>query len=310
MKQIIAISPFKSRIVSGVTWRIDFVSKKVSEFYKVDQIFRGDGGNRFIHLFHPRIILRILRGPTDIILCHTVWSLLYWIFFKIFFNKPYIFDDHNVEFDRFRSTWKYFFSFFIYILEFFWILLANETIVSSNQDLRRLEKIYPIKFKSKVIENVYFPSPLTRTIPRSDFFHRFWINHQKHILLFFWSMEYIPNQEAVFFIQKTLLPNLDKRFHIIVAWMGSEKYISNLQITYIWFYPDIDLLIFNSDLVIAPLFSGGWVKIKVIQTLGVGKYILTTAEGARGVSPNNLLLVSDKRDFLNSIYSFFKFLRK
>lgn len=310
MRKIISISPFLPDVYSWVTWRISFINKRLTQKYKLKTIFRTKNSgniNKIIHLFDFNILRHIWKEKPDLIYCHTIWSVLYWVFSRVFLSRKYIFDDHNVEFDRMCSTRRYFLAFFVFFLEFIGIFLAEKIVVSSQFDRERLNKLYPFKFKCEIVTNKYTPENfLKNNLSRSVFFLNLNIDPKKHLILFFWFFDYMPNQEALNFIQKDLLPILDSRFHIIIAWNGSEKYKSSFQITYLWFYADIDSLIRNVDLVIAPIFSGAWVKIKVVQTLWLWKHILTTQEGARGIiDTNNLLLLTSKSDFLTNICNYF-----
>lgn len=126
------------------------------------------------------------------------------------------------------------------------------------------------------------------------------------MLLFFGAMNYAPNREALLYIQKNIAPFLDaNKYLILVAWLYSDEYKTpDLPIKYMGFVQDLDSLISSVDLVIAPIFSGGWVKIKVLQALSLNKYVLTTYEGARGIEDNDHMKISNERQFLSDILSF------
>lgn len=93
-------------------------------------------------------------------------------------------------------------------------------------------------------------------------------------------MQYYPNQEALFFIKTDIVPYLDSsKCIVLVAGLDSEKFIDRGDsILGLGFVNDIDSLVAISDLVIAPLFSGAGVKIKIIHALSFGKKVLTTSE--------------------------------
>ena len=45
---------------------------------------------------------------------------------------------------------------------------------------------------------------------------------------------------------------------------------------------DIDAFVCKSQIVVAPIFSGAGVKIKVLDAIGYGKPLITTPKGAEG----------------------------
>lgn len=64
---------------------------------------------------------------------------------------------------------------------------------------------------------------------------------------------------------------------------------------------DLDEYISKSNLIIAPIFTGAGVKIKVINTLSKGKVLLTTTKGIEGTSFENnvhLITADDKEEML------------
>lgn len=318
MKHIISISPFCAEIFSWATWRISFIvsllqnESKVSEFYRWTKlksnllkknIFFGSP-NKFIHLLDIRILRRIyLSDKNSLIYCHHIWSSLYGIFARIFFNRKYIFDDHNVEFDCMNSRKRPVSALFIYVLEFLAIYFSDKTVVSSLEDMVRIQQLYWLKKAIEVSENKYIPKNNNPFLSRRDFYSPLWIEPDKKLLLFFASFDYSPNREALTFIQKDIIPYLDDSYHVIVAGLGSENFPSTSKVTYLWFFNDIDLLIKMSDIIIAPIFSGWGVKIKVVQSLALKKYIITTQEGIRWIHNYDawLIALAHKWNFLEVI---------
>lgn len=323
MKNIVSISAFPEEVDSWVTWRVNFINTRLlNEDNLVIRFFRWTQNknrvknqyiyiwskNKYIHLFDLKIIKQIFFIKNPILYCHTIWSVFYGIFFRILW-KEYIFDNHNVEFDRMLSTKRFLMAFFIYLLEPLAIRFAKKTTVLSFSDKARLHHLYWKNLKIEVVECIYEISKKIEKINRKVFFDWIWVDSTKKIVLFFaaFNYNYFPNTEALEFVQEKIIPNLGEKFHLIIAWKWSDKYQSNFQVTYLWFYPDLDQLILQADLVIAPIFSGWGVKIKVIQTLGLKQNILTTQEGLRGINSEGRhnIYMSSKDEFLSSIFDFF-----
>lgn len=317
-KNIIAISPFPPAVVNGVTWRINFINQLILNvspganfFYRgpkskntqlLDKNIYGHP-NRFIHLFDPFLLLKIIFRPKKnvVLYCHTYLTWLYWVFFSIIFRIPFIFDDHNIEFDRFKSSRSYI-SYFIFFIEYAFIYFSEVLIVSSDNDKDRAIYLFKPK-KILVVKNVFAPWKEFDV----QILSKYNIAPSKKLLLFFGAMNYAPNKEACLYIQDYIAPFLDPNMYLIlIAGLHSEEYESlNLPVKYLGFVEDIDSLILSVDLIMAPIFSGWWVKIKVLQTLSLNKPIITTLEGARGIDRHDCMIISSKDRFLSDILYFF-----
>lgn len=132
------------------------------------------------------------------------------------------------------------------------------------------------------------------------------IANEKAILLFFATLNYAPNTEAVSFIVNEITPRLHMQMpngyeilicgkHLPEALQQQIKATANIQ--YLGFVPDIETYIDGSDVMINPILSGGGVKTKAIDTLGRGQVVISTRCGAEGIDPtvcgNNLRVVPD-----------------
>lgn len=327
-KNIISISPFNhQKICNGVTWRIDFIvsflkTKTKTIFFimrsdknTLKQPILGDiiwsSSNKYLHLFNPVLIVKIcgilFKGKsTSVIYCHTFLSWFYGIFFRIFFWVPFIFDDHNVEFDRFKSCRSYL-SLFVFIFEFTLIKLSSLTVVSSYQDQKRISSLY-FSSNTYVMENFFEKHPRWK-INRTSFLEKIGLPKNKKIILFYGSFDYFPNKEALHFIGTFISPFLDpEKYCIVVAGNHSDEFRKEYKdITCLGFVKDIRLLIISADLIIAPIFSWGGVKIKVLEALSESKDIITTSEGVRWITYRwDNLIIADRNSFLAKIVDYFE----
>lgn len=322
-KKVFFISPFAENVVSGVTWRIDFMRKNLtwivsdiyfcyrgSRYFPILSFFPKKNtfelsSNRFLILLNPFFLFKIwfLNIQNSVLFCNTIWSGLYGLFFFFLRWVPFVFDNHNVEFSRFKSC-RSLLQYPIWFLEYILLKYAAIVIVSSPADKTELENIYWVKNNIEVIEN-FFPASLPLKTSKKYILSNFWINTNKKIILFFWSMQYYPNQEALFFIKTEIIPYLDlSKCLVLVAGMDSKKFIDSCDwIIALGFVHDIDSLITISDLVIAPLFSWAGVKIKILHALSLWKKVLTTLEWARWIKYQENMMVASRGNFLSYINS-------
>lgn len=111
--------------------------------------------------------------------------------------------------------------------------------------------------------------------------------------LFVGSLDYPPNQEAVFFILNSIQPELEKCLLTkwtfrVVGRRAPKKLLSLIESSErVEFYPDADKLTEhyeNSTLSIVPLSAGGGSKIKTIEAFSHRRPVISSREGVRGLN--------------------------
>ena len=127
---------------------------------------------------------------------------------------------------------------------------------------------------------------------------------------FIGSMDWTPNLEALHWIVENIFPglaSLNNAFHITVAGNKMpEEFIEKTNKTF-----EVQGMVENPEkfiesfgILIAPIFSGGGLKIKVVEAMANGKLVITTPIGAEGLGaePNfHFLLCKNKEEFLSAI---------
>ena len=133
---------------------------------------------------------------------------------------------------------------------------------------RSADNIFPVSFENKKMP-----------IPKTNIFN------VKNNILFVGLMSYEPNFEACrFFVQK-VMPNLPNcNFHIVGS--KSFDYVNELKLAdNIHIHGRVECLdeyYLSADMVVAPIFSGGGMKVKVCEAMSYGKYIFGTNEAFAG----------------------------
>jgi hypothetical protein len=109
--------------------------------------------------------------------------------------------------------------------------------------------------------------------------------------LFFSTLSYQPNYEAVAFIADEIYPRLMKKnqkFRVLICGKNlpetiKQKLEGKAEIQYLGFVDDINEYIDGSDVMINPILSGGGVKTKAIDTLARNQTVISTQTGAEGI---------------------------
>ncbi len=134
-------------------------------------------------------------------------------------------------------------------------------------------------FKSSV------PHVDTIALPTSFEVNEFPQDYSRNDFYFLGAMDWLPNKEALQWLLKNVMPNgLGGKncFYIAGRNLGKNEFQ----------HPDVKNkgevksstdFIYRHGICLIPLQSGGGLKIKLIENMSLGKPIITTSEGARGV---------------------------
>ena len=312
MKKILVISPFKIfPTYSGFSTRVYNIIKLLSNrnkisFFYVDYNKKGilsdenflldivkyrfRTSKRWMQLFHPLLIHRAIKviknEKIDLIIAEGIWAGLHAVILHILTRVPYYFNEHNVEYVRWKRMGKRY-SRILKIYEKYCCKFAKKVFCVSEDDRQLIhelgidiDKIITIpngvdieKFKPDIKKRYAVRKKLSLSI-------------ETPIILFSGSLSYIPNFQAVQIIRDILLDKTlnmipDVRFLII----GSNPPVQckHEAIIFTGTVEKIEDYINASDVVIAPLISGGGTKLKIIEAIACGKTVVTTSIGAEGL---------------------------
>ena len=103
------------------------------------------------------------------------------------------------------------------------------------------------------------------------------------------SMNWMPNEEGIrWFIDEVLPKTVEKvpQFIYHLAGRNMPEWLTNLNnpnINVIGEVPDAKEFVSNHDVAIVPLLSGSGIRIKIIESMAMGKTVITTRVGAEGI---------------------------
>jgi glycosyltransferase involved in cell wall biosynthesis len=129
-------------------------------------------------------------------------------------------------------------------------------------------------------------------------------------IAFFGTMSYPPNEEAALFFIKKVMPILQIRnpsikFFIIGKNPGKNllKY-SNDKIIITGEVDNIEKHLYNINIVVAPIFYGGGMRVKILQAMAMAKAVISTCKGAEGIlytNNKNIIIANNANDFADAI---------
>lgn len=222
-----------------------------------------------------------------------------------------IFHTHNIEHLRFKSLGKWWWWILKYYEQFV-LKKANKIFCISQEDLEWMTNHMGID-KSKCIVIPYGivqdAVPIDKFECKMRICKKYGLDEKKPLLLFNGLLSYKPNEEAVDIIIKEILPRLKTSkidYNLIIAGKGLNPAYNNLKeykqfnVIYTGFVDDIDELFKAADIFINPVISGGGVKTKLIEALGMNCTCVSSESGAIGVDKivcGNKLFISQDKDW-------------
>lgn len=214
---------------------------------------------------------------------------------KIFNSNKLILNQHNVEYVTLHN-------------------LANSIVNPLRRALYDIEAQRLYQYEKRCYRNLNIRLFTFVSIEDKNFFERRWgrlntllvpvgaevykyeENRKKqNIISYFGKMSYPANVEAALWFSNQVFPIIQKeipesRFYIVgkdPAKRLLELSENNSNIVVTGTVDKIDDYYKQTDLVVVPLSHGGGVKVKVIEALGYGKLLVSTAKGIEGTTFRN-----------------------
>ena len=126
------------------------------------------------------------------------------------------------------------------------------------------------------------------------------------------SMNWMPNEEGIrWFIDEVLPKTIEKVPSFVYHLAGRNmpewlKEMKDSHIDVIGEVPDAKAFVTDHDVAIVPLLSGSGIRIKIIESMALGKTVITTRVGAEGILYDeevNLIIAENKAKMVEAIRS-------
>ncbi len=208
---------------------------------------------------------------------------------------------HNIESRSLFSNMPKFFpaSYIRYISVFFAERIAVQKshirIVLHKTDSNKMRCTYG--YGADILLPITFPAP-NNGIPIKR------VISTDYVL--FVGGKYKPNLDAIKFLAMKIAPYVNKT--IVVAGFGleciAEKYAQIKNVSIIVAPENLAPYYRYATLVVAPIFSGGGIKTKIIEALSYGKTVICSPEariGFEGAQDNVIVLANEPIDYINLI---------
>ncbi len=265
--------------------------------YTFHPVFSGSKLRYINPLNYARLKNIIQQHKIDtIILQHPYMGLFGW-WLKKQLGVRLIVHTHNVEYQRFRTIGKWWWP----LLKQFerWVLQQADLIFCiSEEDKTSMVKNLGVTAGKCILVPYGITQkhmPANKAVCKEEVCRQLQIDVTVPMLFFNGLLDYQPNMEALDKILNHILPLLKQRsFHYNMVVAGKRlpaiynelKPWANLNVTYAGFVEDIDLYTTAADVLLNPVNTGGGVKTKMIEALGLNTTVVATQTGATGVLPD------------------------
>lgn len=263
--------------------------------------------------FNPSIVSKlkkiIKQKNADWLLFEQPW--MGWIiwFLRLTTKTKIAIRSHNIEYLRFKSMGKWFWQ-ILYIYEKITYKSAHVVFFLSEADRQKAIYEFDLNPKKTLLTPygvTYSKQPILNSSETiKNFKQQIGIKDDEIFILFFSTLSYLPNYNAVKYISEEIYPRLTNKglaFKIIICGKGLPELVANSlkdkeNIAYHGFVENLNLYIDAANLVLNPILSGGGIKTKAIDTLVRNQRVISTHNGAIGIDAstcgNNLIIIPDK----------------
>ena len=244
----------------------------------------------FTKHINPEVILKcieiLLFKKIDVIICDYPWSGINLLIANFFFNKPFIFHEHNIEFkikDEIRAKYGN----LMRILELILCKKARKIVTVCKKDKEILIKEFGINPKKiEIVENGFEDETFFPNEKKGKLIRKKLGLENNPIVLFFGKLDYPPNKEAVYKIRWEILPRVISEIPNVKFLIVGKKYKFEFQheaIIFTGLVDNVEDYINAADVVIVPLLAGGGTRIKILEAIACGKIVISTRKGAEGL---------------------------
>lgn len=124
------------------------------------------------------------------------------------------------------------------------------------------------------------------------------------------SMNWIPNIEGVKWFLNEVWPDVSMQFPDLKFYLAGREtpdWLKNAKlnnVVVVGEVPDAFEFIASKTISLAPLFSGSGIRIKIIESMAMGKTVIATKVGAEGINytdGKNILIANTKKEFFKAI---------
>ena len=181
--------------------------------------------------------------------------------------------------------------------------------------LRLADRVLTVSETDRDAFAPFLPGQTITVIPTGvdvDYFKPMPVEEVPNSLVFTGSMDWLPNEDAIFYFAEAILPLLKAQCPDVVLEVVGRNPSRKLQalaeneeaLRLTGWVEDIRPFLARDSVCIVPLRIGGGTRLKIFEAMAMGKAIVSTTVGAEGLpvqSGENILLADTPERFADSV---------
>lgn len=269
--------------------------------YNIERFYKDSVNEQLISLLKSE--------KFDVIQFETLFTCEYIHTVKKYSNAKLIYRPHNVESQIwFRLAEKASGFKKIYLK-----LLAKRIQNYELEVPKYFDFIFPITEIDEKYFNKQFPKVPTQVIPVALSIEppqNVNITTESNSIFHIGSLDWLPNQEAVVWFVENVIQLLKQnswnhKFYIAGKNTPDKIFkLENENVKVLGEVDDAKTFMLSKDIMVVPLFSGGGMRVKIIEGLSLGKVIISSNVGVEGIPckhMHDIIIANNAEEFKNAI---------
>jgi glycosyltransferase involved in cell wall biosynthesis len=137
----------------------------------------------------------------------------------------------------------------------------------------------------------------------------------EHALFHIGSMNWMPNEEGIKWLVREVWPEVSKihpELKLYLAGREMPQWLTALKMKNLEVVGEVDdayEFIGSKAILVTPLFSGSGIRVKIIESMALGKAVISTSIGAEGINytdGKDILIANDREAFIQAISKLYK----
>lgn len=245
----------------------------------------------------------IIDQKIDVVFCESIYTLPYLEVFKEH-NVKVILRAHNVE----HEIWKQLGEQSSFPLKkWYYNKLSKQLKQYELNQLRKIDGIIAISEEDALFFQQFEPKVRVNAIPTAVKTNFPSPDYKLNDFYFLGAMDWRPNKEGIDWLLKEVIPDGIKGTTLSIAGKSLSK--NEIQ------HPSVNCegevknaldFIQSHGICLIPMLSGSGIKIKLLENLAMGKPIIATSEGIRGVDVTHnkeVIVADDAQSFREAMYT-------
>ncbi len=270
---------------------------------------------RFISkTFEDKLIEILLKENFDIVQMETLFMAPYIDVIRKYSRAKILLRSHNIE----HLIWKRMYRTCKNPLKKFYLHHLFVTLEKYEKTiLNHFDGILPITEKDAGFFKYHSHKPV-KTIPFGVNIENYPVQDSppvEHALFHIGAMNWKPNEEGIRWFLKNVWPRIHPQFPDLKLYLAGRAMplrllgLKQKNVSVLGEVPDARAFILSKSIAIAPLFSGSGVRIKIIESMSLGKTVISTKTGAEGIDytdGENIIIADTADEFAAAIVRLYK----